>query len=188
MATETLYVNNLGDECLILNQVGAACPNHYENVDESPGHNGDTDYNVAGANDTWQRDLYNLFNSGVGAGVINSVRVYCVMKVQTLTASYGQCSIKSGGVADNSASKGLTTTWVTHSNVWAVPPEGGAWTWAKINLLQAGARLYGNSTKGQPIAAVTQVYVVVDYDPYVPPVLGGRSAAIGAKMIGEGLI
>lgn len=95
--------------------------------------------------------------------------------------SYAQLSIKSGGVAANSASKACPTSWGTISQQWATPPEGGSWDWDKIDALQAGVNLYGEpDVKGAQFAICTQVYVVVDYTPF-PTQYHGLSVQIAGS-------
>lgn len=181
MATETLYISGAGDECNVYSEVGCSvCPNHYTCVDESPGHDSNTTYVSNGGLDVWERDLYNVQNSSVGSGTINWVRVYAVMRITNEPANYGKLSIKSGGIAEDSAAKALTTSWATYYEQWDTPPEGGSWTWAKIDALQAGASLYGDSGKYAPRGNCTQVYVVVDYTPF-PTQYHGLSVQIGGS-------
>jgi len=177
MATETLRPNAAGDECNIFNEAGAACPNHYQNVDEDPPDEYTTHVKGGEWGDPagWCRDLYNTEDSGVGAGTINHITVhaYCLADVGVPTNTSLKIAIKSGtdngapDTVDESAEKTLTggITWTDYSNQWATnPATTNPWTWEEIDRLQIGVALRSNkfpTAGGDSIC--TQVYVVVDY-------------------------
>lgn len=190
MATETLYISGAGDECNITNGNVASCPNHYICVDEESS-DGDTTV-VWETTAAWLRDLYAVDNHSVGSGTINSVTIYAYLRTSINSANYGKISIKSGGVAANSAAKSLTTSWALYSEQWATNPDGGgAWgsDWSVIDAIQAGVCLYSNAAaKNATNGYCTQVYVVVDYTEAPPVELENKSAGMAAKMVGAGLL
>ena len=171
MAIETLRPNAAGDECNIRNQTGAACPDHYQNVDEavSDGHTTKV-VEWQSPYTTWYRDLYNIEDSGAGTGDINKVTVYarCVHMGGTPNQASLKIAIKTGGTAFEGSEETLTGSWVNYSKEWATNPDTGlAWTWAEINSLQAGLAMRNiNTADGAGSSSnCTQVWVEVDYNP-----------------------
>lgn len=175
MATETLRPNAAGDVTELLRQnpdEGA----HWEKVDEETPDEAST--TVENRGDDTQgpaTDLYNLQNSGVGAGVINSVTAY-IRVMQSEATSYLRLEIKTNGVRYQSDNKQSSAgVWTPYSKAWANNPQTtDPWTWAEINALQSGVM-----SPGPPVGHsnyCTQVYVVVDYTP--PPVVGRSQAHI----------
>jgi len=162
MSTETLRPNAAGDECNIPEEVGAACPNHYQNVDEAVADGWTTRvYSVA---DAYTRDLYNIADSGVGAGTINHITVYVVAFVNDTPDSPSlKIAIKSNSTVTEDTERTLTTTITTlYSKQWTTnPADSQAWEWADINALQVGIALHGKP--GIWSSHCTQVYVEVDY-------------------------
>ena len=178
---KTLRPNAAGDETNINTQEPVE-GEHWDKVDEAIADE-DTTTVGNGFSDAgvWQRDLYNLPASG-GSGTINFVKAYARCK-KSVGGSY-KIAIKSGGVVGETGGAALTASFVTYSNQWGIPPEGGSWTWAKIDALQAGVSL---EAEGFGTAAIcTQVYVEVDYEPAAG--LENKSANMGSKMVGAGLI
>lgn len=166
MATETLRPSAAGDECNISSQGtgDAECPDHYQNVDEETADD-DTTY-VRNDNADYERDLYNIDDSGVGAGTINKITLY----FRVLGTATGNCvkgAIKSNSTATETAEKDPGTdfgadTWGTYTKEWATnPADSEAWAWTDINALQIGVVLKEPAARNA--AYCTQVYVVVDY-------------------------
>lgn len=187
---ETLRPNAPGDECTIPLQVGAACPNHYQNVDDVDPDEDDTVVICSGTG--WFRDLYNVAASGVGAGVINYIKVYtrCRADESPDWASL-RIAIKSGtgggdpDTVDESGDLTVTESYENYSNQWNTnPATAAAWAWAEIDKLQIGLVI---TRPGVAKATVcTQVFVEVDYTPEAG--LGKKSANMAAKMIAGKLI
>ncbi len=170
MSTETLRPNAAGDECNVDSQTGAACPDHYQNVDEAVQDGGTTKIDNKNA-DAWQRDLYNLDDSGIGTGTINSVKVYAVTShgAATPNQDYAKIAIKSGTtVAEGTAFQDATQSYTSHDFTWTEDPDtSSAWTWAAIDALQAGIALKSTRSGETTASRCTQVYVEVDYTPAV---------------------
>ncbi len=179
MATLTINVNANGDES---NLSGSPYTggDRYKNVISN---DGDTSLVGGGGGLPYERDLYNLDNHSTEAGTITNVRVNVRCK-ESGGAGYAMAAIKSGGVAADGAQETLTISYALYYADWATPPEGGSWTWAKVDALQAGVSL--KSTDEKASAFCTQVFVVVTYTP--PPPLGSKSAGMAAKMVAAGLI
>lgn len=173
MATEPLRPNAPGDECNIASQGGcSACPNHYDCVyEESPDE--DTTYVNEWLSDTFQIDLYNIADSGVGAGTINHIIVYARCRATgTPTQTSLKIAMRTGGVTYEGDEETLTTGYVDYSKQWTQNPGNAhAWTWDEIDALQIGIALRKPATGKASFC--TQVYVVVDYSP--PVVAIGRS-------------
>jgi len=158
--TETLRPDDPGSECSISSQIGAACPNHYQNVDEVEA---DTNTTVGQYGSSFERDLYNLPASS-GSGTINKITVYFRCKNQAGTSGEAQASIKSNSTVTDGDTEALTTSWTTYSMEWATNPANGAWEWSDIDALEIGVRIRDASSIG---VWCTQVYVEVDYTPVV---------------------
>ncbi len=168
MAIEILRPSAAGDECNISNEYGAECPDHYQNVDEaSP-----DDYStcVSTNQSDYERDLYNIDDSGIGSGVINHITVYCrcIGEVAPNQASL-KIAIKSGtgsgapDTVDESDEKTVTDSWASYSEQWATnPATGSAWTWDEIDKLQIGLSIRICKPPSRETFC-TQVYVEVDY-------------------------
>ena len=181
MAIETLRPNAAGDECNIDAEAGAACPSHYQNVDEITSDGVTTMVNTTSV--TWLRDLYGIENSA-GSGTINFVKVYAVCADGSpIDQASLKIAIKSGTTVAESAEKTITGAWVTYSNQWNTNPDTAtAWTWSEIDNLQAGIALR------RPRAAVvqnsycTQVYVEVDYVTSTPQTVGDGAIAVAGSL------
>jgi len=164
MATEILRPDATGDENTIVYSVPSIPgADHWQNVDETPPDD-NTSY-VQAYYQTWRRDLYNIPNSGVGAGTINHITVYvrCLADVEPDQTSV-KIAIKSTNVHESSEKQlAERLVWENFSNQWATNPDNAhAWTWDEINSLQIGVALRAClSTNGY--TRCTQVYVVVDY-------------------------
>jgi len=191
MAVETLRPNAAGDECNIMKEAGAACPNHYQNVDES---SADDDTTKVYSNQTsYERDLYNITDHSVGSGTINKITVYArandTYTGDPVRASLKIC-IKSGtgsGAPDTvSESNEITVshTWTTYSNEWSTnPATGSAWTWDEIDKLQIGCALQ----YGYWYTQVTQVYVEVDYTAITEKTSSDSGSGSDARLSGSPL-
>lgn len=155
---ETLRPNAAGDECSIESEVGAVCPNHYQNVDEAVADD-DTTY-IEDSSGNYHRDLYNLPASS-GSGTINFIKVYfrCTHNYGT---DYAKPSIKSDSTVTDGTEVEIGSGWNTYSQQWNTnPADGQPWQWADIDALQIGVSLKAYSTTPE----CTQVYVEVDYTP-----------------------
>ncbi len=162
---ETLRPDTAGDECNISHEVGAACPNHYQNVDEVIPDENTTLVYVDGLHD-WERDLYSIENHSVGSGTINSVKVYgyCASTSNNPTQAGLMLAIKTGGVVYESTPVLVPLGWAYFSNTWAQNPGNAhAWTWDEVDALQAGIALRECLGDGGGGVKCTQVYVEVDY-------------------------
>jgi len=181
------YEPNAPGDVTQLAPVGAAV--NWQCVDDDP-HTGNTDYvvnNVEAA--AWRYDLYNFANPGL-AGVINSVTIGVYLQQFQSAPPDGQGRIVAKTLAVEYRSGGWLTggAWVLRTQVYANHPAGGAWTWAQINGLQIGVGLL-NATDGKDWAspACTLVYIQIDHD--LPVVgVGFKSANMGSKMVGAGII
>lgn len=171
MATETLRPNAAGDVTELLRQTPDSTF-HWDKVDEEVTDEEAT--TVENRGDDTQgpgSDLYNLPDSEVGAGVINSVTAY-IRVMQTEATSYLRLEIKTNGVRYQSDNKqSAPGGWASYSKAWATNPQTtDPWTWAEINALQAGVMAPGPPVGDSNFC--TQVWVVVDY---TPAVVVGRS-------------
>ena len=163
MTIETLRPNAAGDECNISGEDGAACPNHYQNVDEVS-HDGWTtnnhDFNAAPQ--PLSRDLYGCEDHTTETGVIDSVKVLAYVNRDTTTGYY-RLSIRTNGVSYNSTENALNgaSAWILISNTWSTNPQTGlAWTWAEVDAMEIGGTVQKKSSTSP---AFTQIYAEVDY-------------------------
>ncbi len=162
MAEETLRPNAAGDEESINTVVGDGVGTHHTVVDEAIADDG-TSYVRNDAGGAYQRDLYNIADSGVGAGAINKITVHFRCQVNKIPGDKVKASIKSNVTVADGAEKILAgdETWEDFTQEWALnPDDSAAWEWADIDALQIGISLLGQAKQW---ADCTQVYVVVDY-------------------------
>ncbi len=152
-----LRPNAAGDVCGIPFEVGAACPDHYQNVDEVTPDD-DTTF-VKGT--TWAgggapataADLYNIENPAISTGIITNVAVYARFK-DNADDQYreGRSYIftKTGG-SEHRSSKTQLGVWSDfHVDYANNPTTSSAWTWSEITALQIGANLF-NPQRGSGI-------------------------------------
>jgi hypothetical protein len=116
---------------------------NYENVDEAPGPNGDTDYNSSGT--SGDLDLFNHEDISLAVNEINAVQVQVKGKNAAGTGQTVAPTVKSGTTVSNG-----TSTQISSSNYTAIravfendPDTGSAWTKSGVNNAQAG---YDNVT------------------------------------------
>lgn len=181
---ETLRPNAAGAECALPGQSGCAvCPGHWACVDEAIPDEMGTRLDSIDLNDVYQRDLFNLPPSS-GSGTINHIIVVarCYTTSAPTQASIKIC-IRSDATVTEDIARTITTSWVNYSRQWNANPVGGAWDWADIDALQIGISM--RNAADWVKSYCTQVYVEIDF---TPPGLGDKSALMGGKMIGEGLI
>ncbi len=160
MAVEILRPDSAGDVTSLPTQF----PNstfHWDKVDEVVADDDTTyvaEFSSRGTRDTY--DLYNLEDSGVGAGDINKVTIYCISKGPGIG---GNLHIKAKTHStEYNYDKGIVSTsaYTSHSQELAVNPNtGNPWTWAEIDALQVGPR----HECLQSTVRTTQVYIEVDY-------------------------
>lgn len=173
MATEILRPNAPGDECNISKQAGcSSCSNHYDCVDEVTA-DGFTTYLLEDTSCyTYYRDLYNLADHSVGNGTINKITVYacCAGWAGKINQPSLKIAIKTGGATYEGSGITVADSYANYSNEWAQNPSNAhAWTWGEIDALQAGVALKSCNTVTPSYGTYcTQVYVGVDYTPYVP--------------------
>ena len=110
----------------------------------------------------WQYDCFSLTDHTSEKGTILTVSTHCA--IRTVGGIYGNYyQLLSDGV--NDITKGIYSRMangygIPHVWAWATAPDGGSWTWAKIDTLQAGIIMRkgtGNSLR------CSQIYVTVDY-------------------------
>ncbi len=154
---ETLRPNAAGDLTEFSPHPGTGEAN-WEDVDEAAPDE-DSTYVYGGT----KTDLYNLPNSGVGAGTIWGIKVYNRVRTVGSNSANHRIVIKSGGT-QSEVHQGtiLYGSWVTRSATWKNDPNTGvAWTWAAINALQIGVRFTPGVGSGP---RCTQVYVEILYN------------------------
>jgi len=168
-STETLRPNAAGDECNIAEETGAACPNHYLNVDEVTADD-DTTTNYTSTT-AYQRDLYNIENHSTVGGTISQITVYARCEGDTAVDQVSlKIAIKSGtgtgapDTVDEDTAEEITTSWANYSNAWTTnPATSAAWTWDEIDKLQIGVALRECHSSIHLDSFVTQIWVVVAY-------------------------
>jgi len=133
---------------------------HWECCDDDPAD--DDDSYVRTANNSWQREAYNL-GDPVDQGNIAWVRVYIRARIDTAGPSpYIRTLIRTYGVDYSSPDKALTSSYQDFYTQYDINPFTGlSWTWDSVKSLQAGA--IGRSFGGG-CTSLTAVWVVVNYD------------------------
>ena len=135
---------------------------HFRYVDEET-PNGTTDYVYELAVDD-QYDTYGLPNHTTEVGVIASVTVFAVCKdLGTIGTAYARPIIKMVGTNFHGTKTQIyRTRWDTLSyKLTENPNTSVAWTWADIDNLIIGIRLYGENSGSK--GACTQLYAIVEY-------------------------
>ncbi len=167
MLIETLRPDAQGDECNIPREAGAACPNHYQNVDEEVSD----EYTTRVFSETdvdYDRDLYNVENHSVGSGTINFIKVYAHVGTNTTPDQNSlKICMKTGGTAYEGPEITIVNGWLLCSKQWDTNPQAErAWSWEDIDALQIGVSVR-SAKPGPPQydTHVSQVYVEVDYTP-----------------------
>lgn len=167
---ETLRPDSAGDVTTIVDQFPAE-NFHWDKVDEAVADDNATYVKVHSTRVLIDRyDLYNLNNSGIGAGTINKITVYCVSIGGQDGANPGDLHIKvKTNGAEHDYDKGTVDNviYTTYSQELIINPETtNAWTWAEIDALQVGPRHI--CVAGEDVRT-TQVYVEVDYTSAAKP-------------------
>jgi len=174
MGTEILRPDAAGTHCGIPGEIGcSACPDHFDCVYETTCDGVTT--HVRNTTGILALDTYALPNSGVGAGVITSVKIYicvaasgegCTIRPAILTNGvlhYGDGVDPNGDVG--------ASVFNSYPYTWSDNPEtGNPWTWDEIDALEAGCEITGSGAPGWKTAMCSQVYIEVDY---TLPVVGG---------------
>ena len=154
----------------------------YTAVDEEIA-DGDTTYiQITNNQGALEKAAFNLPNSAIGAGVINSVTVKMTAKKLGDTSPH---KILTRTVSTDYVSAGYLDLAYTERSIEYVtnPNTGLAWTWAQVNALEAGIQGYGSSAAW---ARCTQIYVEVDYSPEAG--LEKKSGNIAAGLMAAGVI
>lgn len=116
----------------------------------------------AARNDNLATESYNLVDSGISNGVINSVTVY--FRIRDVTSPVGSTHYftpflyLSGSYSWGTVVEYNSTDWSTKSEQLS-RPGGGSWSWSDIDNLQVGIRM----KRSVGDALCTQLYILVDY-------------------------
>ncbi len=163
--------NAAGDETTLEEQFPNTGEEHWEDVDDTNGHDGDSTY-VATNNANWKEDLYNItdHSTQTAAGDITDVEVYMECRVTAnVTREDARVHIKTNGVEYNGTAENLTTSYVTYWYQWDYNPQTEvAWTWDEVDALQIGVGLQRPAVGEH--ARCTQVYTEVYFE--APPLTG----------------
>ena len=112
---------------------------------------------------TYALDTHGIPSHSEGSGVINHVKVYCVM---ANNGTYGKVAIRTHSTEYYGDEENLTASWVAYNRQWDTNPNTGtAWTWDEVDALEIGVALREG---GGQSARCTQVYVEVDYIAITP--------------------
>jgi len=179
---ETLRPNADGSETSIPYQYPSS-GSHWDKVCEAIADEDDT--YIYKRQTTPQRDLYNLPVHSEGSGIINSVTIYCRVRITENYLLNCRVSQKSGGVVTDGALQTTTsTTYVIKSQTYTLNPATGfPYTWDEIDALEIGLVLSTNTGNESVYVRCTQVYAEVDYSPPA-----GAGSSMAAKLIGAGLL
>lgn len=163
MAVETLRPSAAGAETNISFQFPAS-DLHYDKVDEAVSDE-DTTHVYSESITEYERDFYNVADSGVGEGTINHVTVFVEAKSNAPGVDQAglKIALKSGTTSDEGDAETITTSYASYSKQWTVNPDtSAAFVWAAIDSLQIGIAIR-RSYASIGSTRVTQVYVEVDY-------------------------
>lgn len=162
MPTETLRPSGAGTAENIGVVFGDGVGTHHTTVNEAIA---DDDLTYVMANGAWQRDLYELENSVVGVGIINSVTIYHYSKN---VGDVGDCVKPSMISPPPQLTDGIAVdpgvVYNLLSQTWNLnPADSEQWEWADIDAMEVGIvlNMVGRGVQGR----CTQLYVVVDYTP-----------------------
>lgn len=124
----------------------------------------DDSTNVRATTTSYWYDTYNFPAHTANYGTINSVTVHVrAKKVGSSTNNIVIPCLRLSGTTVDGSSLGVTTSWADYSQVVS-RPGGGSWSAADIDALQAGVKCRARGAGGES-AQVTQVWIVVDYNP-----------------------
>ncbi len=131
------------------------CSSNFSCVDEVTS-DGNSTY-VKGGGNSYEYDLYNITNSAISSGTIDSVIVYInASKTTNGNSQRLGTYILTNGNYDYSE-KSTTQSYADYSTTYINNPQSSsAWSWAEIDALQIGAGIRRE-------ARVTQVWVEVYY-------------------------
>lgn len=134
---ETILPNAAGDASDLTPSAGS----NYQNVDDSPSPNDDTDYNESA--NVGDRDLYHLSDLATASGSIKGVMITARMRKTDAGAREAAIIHKSGSTETEEGSVALGTSYVNYqSSIHETNPDtGNAWTIAEVNALQAGLKV-----------------------------------------------
>lgn len=136
----TLRPNATGDSA---DWAATGSPTNFENVDEAPGPNGDTDYNSSGT--SGDLDLFGHEDTTLSVVEINAVQVQVKGRTDAGTGQTVAPTVKSGSTVSNGTGQQITSSSYTaiRSIFENDPDTGSKWTKSGVNNLQAG---YDNVT------------------------------------------
>ena len=155
--TETLRPDG-HNTCVIPNEVGAVCNNHWQNVDEVVADDLATMV-FSQADAATYIDYYTLDNTAIPAGyIITAVTVYIRGEVNNVLCTYSGdlklgANIETGTLHNNLA-------WATYNESLA-RPGGGPWLQTDLDSLLIGVKV--TAILGGNNVYVTQTYVEVSY-------------------------
>ena len=139
------------------NGIEIAWTGGYEDWDDSPTHNGDTDYVSTTTNFVYQSST--LDDHTTESWSIARVKVVIVAKDSSNSCQVAPILVV-GAYPSEGATYTLTTTYETYTSEWGVNPEtGDYWTWSDIDSLEAGVGSI--ALPGGEEIRVTQMYVEV---------------------------
>lgn len=166
MAILILRPNGAGSECSIPDEIGAACPNHWQNVDEAICDETTTTVQDWGAApQPYRRDLYAIESRTTETGTINSVKVVvCAHEGVPSYHRFYRPVLKSNGVVTDGTEVDHDTgnVYSNFSQTWVLnPADSEAWEWTDIDAMEIGI---GVQKKNDGSPRASQVYVEVDFE------------------------
>lgn len=130
------------------------CSTNWQCVDETSA-DGEGTY-VKGEGNGWNYDLYNIENTSIGTGTIDSIIVYIYVQGNGGNQK-ASTYIKTNGITDEGSQITPSSSFSIYSNTYIHNPQtSSAWTWTEIDALQIGAGLKRE-------AKLTQTWVEVYY-------------------------
>jgi hypothetical protein len=156
---ETLILRPNGDGHVI-HWSRQSCSANWDCLDEL---NSDGDSTYVTENRVNRFDFYNFEDASESGSILN-VTVYVYARESSSDDDIRLCVFADGYCGNE---KELTDSYILVSETWASDPRDGNWNWSDINDLEAGFRYKKDGSKSNDVR-VTQLYVVIEYDPQPP--------------------
>ena len=159
--TTNLKPNAAGDYCNISGELGSACPNHYLNVDDTPGASDDDSSYVYDSTSGMVWDAYNIEDFTLPTGQsIDYVRAFIRSRSTHSTyQSYSQSGFRLGTTETfgTKRTNALSLQWTNWTET-ITKPGGGDWSEADVDSLQL---LAGSEEYVTGYSRITQTYAIV---------------------------
>lgn len=162
--------------CEWTSEAGAACNNHYQNVDNTAID--DATFNQCINQSATKEDVFTLSSAGLSDNgtAISTVKLY--IRVQTATANasatWVQVALQLGGVSENGTQRATGGSFTSYQESMA-RPGGGSWLVGDLDDLIIEVHGY---TSGAGSVEISHCFVIVDY---INPIVTASATATGVS-------